>query len=461
MEVLQGLAEGFRPMFYLMGPSEAKENLEDVPNYIAQATPFFIIMMIMEIIVSSVEGKQYYRFNDGFSSISQGMFQQICSALVKNLDLVMYLVVYPYIHFIDLPWDSAWTWWIAFLTVDFGYYWFHRMAHEVNILWAGHSVHHSSEEYNLSTALRQGAWQAMTSWIFYLPLGVAVPPSVFAAHKQFNTLYQFWIHTRMIDNLGPLEYILNTPKHHRVHHGANRYCIDKNYAGTLIIWDRIFDTFEWEADEVVYGLTHNLNTWNPITAQSAHMVHIFRTAYETPGLLNKVKVFMYGPGWAPGKPRTGLIEDIPDVHAPQPKYNAKPNFGTQLYVGIHFAILIVIYSVTMNNRSLMDANVFYAICAMLFWSLTSFGMMMDRDPRGTVLEAGRLMTLGSLPLVASLYGRESLIDFMGFDATNQTLATTIAVLTQFIGLSTLFVAYRIGKELSSGPEVVAVGKKID
>lgn len=139
----------------------------------------------------------------------------------------------------------------------------------MNILWATHQSHHSAEDYNLSTALRQGVMQSYASWMFYLPLALVVPPPIFLMHTQMNLLYQFWIHTEIISNLGPLEYILNTPSHHRVHHGRNPYCIDKNYAGVFIIWDRIFGTFapERENEPIAYGLIHPINTFDPLETQ--------------------------------------------------------------------------------------------------------------------------------------------------------------------------------------------------
>jgi alkylglycerol monooxygenase len=171
--------------------------------------------------------------------------------------------------------------------MDLGYYWFHRMGHgksknlnhsivlisflylEVNLFWATHQTHHSSEYYNLSTALRQGVLQTYFSWIFYLPLALLIPPQIFLIHSQMNLLYQFWIHTDVISNLGPFEYILNTPSHHRVHHGRNPYCIDKNYGGVFIIWDRLFGTFaaERKNEEIAYGLIHPIKTFDPLETQ--------------------------------------------------------------------------------------------------------------------------------------------------------------------------------------------------
>ncbi|KFO90389.1 Alkylglycerol monooxygenase, partial [Buceros rhinoceros silvestris] len=228
---------------------------------------------------------------------------------------------------------------------------------EVNILWAAHQVHHSSEDYNLFTALRQSILQKYTSWIFNLPMALFIPPSVFAVHLQFNLLYQFWIHTEVITNLGPLEWILNTPSHHRVHHGRNPYCIDKNYGGTLIIWDRIFGTFEAEDEKVVYGLTHPVNSFDPIMLQLRPLAHIWNTFWATPGFCNKLSVIFKGPGWGPGKPRLGLPEEIPVITGKEVPFNPSVPGYLNSYAVVHFAVIVDLYTellgtVAVSNFSL-------------------------------------------------------------------------------------------------------------
>src|SRR3989338_6177836 len=148
------------------------------------------------------------------------------------------------------------AWWFMFVAVDFCYYWVHRTGHTVRALWSCHSIHHSSEFYNLTTALRQSTFHGWVNWIYYIPLALFFPPTLFLYHSQFNLLYQFWIHTETIPKLGFLEYFLNTPSQHRVHHGRGIWAIDKNYGGTLCIFDRLFGTFQEEPDDepVVYGL---------------------------------------------------------------------------------------------------------------------------------------------------------------------------------------------------------------
>uniref|UniRef100_A0A8P0PPZ0 Alkylglycerol monooxygenase n=1 Tax=Canis lupus familiaris TaxID=9615 RepID=A0A8P0PPZ0_CANLF len=366
------VSQRIRMMFYMMKPNETSfQILEEVPDYVKQATPFFISLMLLELVISWIlKGKPPGRLDDALTSISAGVFSRLPSLFSRSIELTTYIYVWENYRLINLPWDSPWTWYLTFLGVDFGYYWFHRMAHEVNIMWAGHQTHHSSEDYNLSTALRQSVLQIYTSWMFYSPLALFIPPSVYAVHLQFNLLYQFWIHTEVINNLGPLELIINTPSHHRVHHGRNRYCIDKNYAGVLIIWDRIFGTFEAENEKVVYGLTHPINTFEPFQVQFHHLVYIWTTFWATPGFFNKFSVIFKGPGWGPGKPRLGLSEEIPEA--------------------------------------LSQATLLLRVCFIIL-TLTSIGFLLDQRPKAAVLETFRclvflmLYRIGHLkPLIPSL-----------------------------------------------------------
>ncbi|XP_014671886.1 PREDICTED: alkylglycerol monooxygenase-like isoform X2 [Priapulus caudatus] len=302
-----------------------------------------------------------------------------------------YIYVYDHWKLFTLPWNSPWTWLICFIGVDFCYYWFHRMAHEVNVIWAAHQVHHSSEEYNFTTALRQSVVQNYTSIVFYLPLALAVPPPMYMVHSQFNLLYQFWIHTEIVHSLGPLEYILNTPSHHRVHHGRNRYCIDKNYGGTLIIWDRLFGTFTPETEEVVYGLTHPVASFDPNYIQWCHYMHILRMTWVTPGLLNKLWVLLKGPGWVPGKSRLGCIEDIPDVHAPAEKYDPGVPAWCNLYCMLHMAITVLHYDHAVRYREEMSAVLMLVLSVHFVYTLTCFGALFDHRNRASLMEFGRCL----------------------------------------------------------------------
>lgn len=405
------LSQGIRMLFYAMKPNETSfRTLQEVPDYVKQATPYFISLMLLELVVSWIrKGKPPGRLDDAITSISAGVLSQLPRLFFRSIELTSYIYIWENYRLIILPWDSPWTWYLTFLGVDLGYYWFHRMAHEVNIMWAAHQTHHSSEDYNLSTALRQSTFQIYTSWIFYCPLALFVPPSVCAVHLQFNLLYQFWIHTEVIDNLGPLELILNTPSHHRVHHGRNRYCIDKNYAGTLIIWDRIFGTFEPEDKKVVYGLTHPINTFDPLKVQFHHLGYMWTTFWATPGIFNKFSVVFKGPGWGPGKPRLGLSEEIPEVTGEEVPHSSSAPYLLKIYAVVQFAVMLFFYEETFANKAaLTQLTLLLRVCFFIL-TLTSIGFLLDQRPKAAVVEASRclvflmLFRFGPLkPLISSL-----------------------------------------------------------
>ncbi|XP_025900730.1 alkylglycerol monooxygenase [Nothoprocta perdicaria] len=377
-----------RALLYAVLPSESRfRSLHEVPNYVEKSIPFFIGFIALEFAVSWVQRRKLAgRINDGISSLSLGILSRLPDVLFRSIDIISYVYVWDNYRLFELPWHSPWTWYLTFLGVDFAYYWFHRISHEVNLLWAAHQIHHSSEDYNLFTALRQSLLQRYTSWIFNLPMALFIPPSVFAVHLQFNLLYQFWIHTEVITNLGPLELILNTPSHHRVHHGRNPYCIDKNYGGTLIIWDRIFGTFEAEDAKVVYGLTHPVNSFEPILLQLRPLAHIWNMFWATPGFCNKLSVLFKGPGWGPGKPRLGLPEEIPVITGKEVPYNPSVPAYLNCYAVVHFTIIMDLYIDLLATVSMLSQGTVLLRIGVMILSLTSFGLLMENRPKAGMLE---------------------------------------------------------------------------
>ena len=195
-----------------------------------------------------------------------------------------------------VPWTAAMLWW------DFAYYWNHRLQHDVRGMWAIHVPHHSSEHYNLSTALRQPVAGAFGVWVPYgLVCRLGVRPALVETSRALNLIYQYWIHTDTIRTLGPAEEVLNTPSHHRVHHGSNRRYLDRNHAGILIIWDRLFGTFqreEPEVDPVVYGLTRNINTYNLWRVSTHEYREMFRDIARSTNWRDRLGFVLRGPGWA-------------------------------------------------------------------------------------------------------------------------------------------------------------------
>lgn len=230
-------------LFYIVSPLETVfHNVTEVPDYISTSGHLFFVGIILEIVVLLITGgprkfRQAYHRHDSIASVTAGLVSQLIQVIIKGVSLEVYVWVFNRINIWTFAHDSVALFFVSFLSVDLAYYFYHRAAHEIHFLWAQHVVHHSSEFYNLTTALRQSILQAYFSWIFSLPFAFVMTPVQWVCHRQFNALFQFWIHTQVITKLPwPIEFIFNTPSHHRVHHGRNRYCIDKNYGGTLIIW---------------------------------------------------------------------------------------------------------------------------------------------------------------------------------------------------------------------------------
>ncbi|MCJ8740254.1 hypothetical protein PDJAM_G00056780 [Pangasius djambal] len=391
-------SQGTRMLFYLMSPNETSfAEVEQVPRYVQQATPFFVGMILLEVLLGWLKtGDLLIKINDGTTSLSAGMMSRLPELFVRSLEVSIYIYVWNNFHILELPWDSAWTWWLAFLGVDFGYYWVHRCSHELNILWAAHQVHHSSEYYNLTTALRQSVTQQFASWVFYLPMALIVPPSIFAVHIQFNLLYQFWIHTEFVRDLGPLEWILNTPSHHRVHHGRNRYCIDKNYGGTLIIWDRMFGTFAPEEDKVIYGLTHPINTFDILSVEFEYYVYLWQQFINADGITHKLSVIFNGPGWTPGKPRLGDPEDLPEVTGEEVPHDPQWSSTLQAYVHVQFLLVLIVYNNLFATEYMLSQTSVMLITGYILLTLTTLGYIMDQSPNAALWEMSRCLLMLAL-----------------------------------------------------------------
>lgn len=296
-------------------------------DYIALAIPFFFLLIFIEWLAARWLDRDVYRLNDSINDLHTGILQQVLGIFVKAVTFGAYVVVFELSSRWELSASSAWVWIVCFLAVDHQYYWFHRISHEVNLPWGAHIVHHSSEEFNLAVALRQGAFQPLFSWIFYIPLAViGFPPLVFLTCSSFNTIYQFWIHTRLIDRLGPLEWVLNTPSHHRVHHGCDEKYLDRNYAGALIIWDRLYGSFQIEEEEPTYGITKPLASWNPLWANLHYYKDLADMTAAAPSWSEKLKVWWKGPSWKPawkpdGPGRTPEVSPL--SHGPAGRFDAR------------------------------------------------------------------------------------------------------------------------------------------
>ena len=272
-------------------------------NAILYAIPVFLLLLLLEGLSYRFlpdDDELGYEVRDSLTSVSMGVGNVIINVGWKVVVLVVYSWAYLLAP-VHLTASNPWTWVALFVADDFVYYWYHRFHHTIRVFWASHVVHHSSQRYNFSTALRQ-PWTPFTSLPFWLPLAfLGFAPWMILLQQSISLIYQFFIHTERIQKLPrPIEFIMNTPSHHRVHHGSNKQYLDKNYGGTLIIWDRLFGTFEPEDERVVYGLTHNIDTFNVVKVAFNEFIAIGRDMVSARTFRDACGYMFRGPGWQPG-----------------------------------------------------------------------------------------------------------------------------------------------------------------
>jgi alkylglycerol monooxygenase len=309
-------------------------------NPIVLSIPIFFILIGIELIVERFTHKDLYRLPDSIANLSCGITSQLSGLFLKILAVGVYQVLFQ--HFALFTLEKTWLYWLALvLLVDFAYYWAHRMSHEINLFWGGHVVHHQSEEYNLSVALRQSSLQVVWTFAFSLPIAfLGFQTEDFVYISAFNTLYQFWIHTETIGKLPRwIELIFNTPSHHRVHHGRNPKYIDKNHAGSLIIWDRMFGTFQPEEERPTYGITKPINSWNAVWANVSHYAEMGHDLKHIPKWSDKVKYLFMKPGWLPEY--LGGYRSAPDVDkGTYRKYDTPSPMSLNLYVLFQYVLCL-------------------------------------------------------------------------------------------------------------------------
>ncbi len=359
-------------------------------NYIALSIPIFFILIGIELAYTFYKKLKYYRLNDSIANLNQGIGSQLVGLFMKAVTFLGYLYIFEHLRFFTIP-NTIWTWLVLFFGVDFFYYWFHRMSHQVNALWAAHIVHHQSEEYNLTVALRQSWFQGGFSWVFYLPLAfVGFDPIMFLTVSSFNTLYQFWIHTRTIKSMGILEYVLNTPSHHRVHHGSNPKYIDKNHAGTLIIWDRMFGTFQKEEEEVYYGITSPLASWNPVWANLHYWQELVDTAKKSDRLVDKFNVFIKPPGWFPEN--LGGFQSAPEIDvASYKKYHTENIIQIKGYAILLFLSTLLMGSYQLFFFAKFDLLVNVTLLSFTILNMFTCGALLEKKRWFLAVESFRLL----------------------------------------------------------------------
>lgn len=364
------------------------ENLSGI-DIVVLSIPLFFLLITLELIFDAVQRRKKnpgkYRLNDAVANISCGVIDQASGVFAKVLTVGVYVLVFEL--FVDLrPWEmpSNWAMWVlCFFAVDLAYYWSHRLSHEVNLFWVGHVVHHQSEEYNLSVALRQGAFQKVLMLWIYLPLAmIGFPPEWFLLSIGLNLLYQFWIHTEFVDKMGWLEQVLNTPSHHRVHHGRNPEYIDKNHAGVFIIWDKLFGTFQEEKVKPTYGITTPLNTFNPVMAHVKPVVQLFTEARSMPTWSDRLRFLFARPGWYPES--MGGFRPPPPVTGAEHKYDRKLPLGVNVYLLVQYAFIIGFTSFFLFNFQRFTGGQNFVFLVLVLYQVFALGDLFDRWQRGTL-----------------------------------------------------------------------------
>ncbi len=350
--------------------------------------PAIYFLIVMEVIYSYAVDRFNFRAMDTISSLSAGMTNAIKSVLGLTVVIIGYKYMYEHIAISQVK--ASWvTYLLALVFLDFGTYWYHRLAHSVNIFWNRHVIHHSGETFNIATALRQSVSKFVNVSVFFLlPAAIlGVPPQVIAIVTPFHLFIQVWYHTTHIGKLGWLEYIIVTPSQHRVHHAMNPIYIDKNLSPVFCVWDRLFGTFQEELDDVpcVYGVTRQVNTWNPIRINLMHLWLLIRDAWYTDSWTDKMRIWFMPTGWRPEdvKDRTPVSYATTDSFVP---YDTRP---TSLLIGWSWFQFVMLSAMTfhllLQIATIGQPEVFF-YGAYLFLMVYSYTTLMDRDKSAVWLE---------------------------------------------------------------------------
>ncbi|MCM2253054.1 MAG: lysoplasmalogenase family protein [Ramlibacter sp.] len=312
---------------------------------IVLATPFFLALIAIEFAWGWARGRNTYRLSDAINSMSLGMLSEITKVFTRLLRIGIYGAVYAGVSLVPLEqarefWTTWYGWLLALLFYDLCYYWLHRAGHECAIFWAAHGVHHQSQDYNLSTALRQTSSGALLGWVFYLPMAIAgVPPLVFGVVALVDLLYQFWVHTEHVGKLGWFDRWFCSPSNHRVHHAVNDGYLDHNYGGVLIVWDRLFGSFKEEGEKCVYGTRSPLNSWDPLWSNAQVYWSLARDSWHARSRLDKLRVWFKPPGWRPADVAARFPKPTFDIGTVA-RYQPPVSRAVAWFGAIQFALLL-------------------------------------------------------------------------------------------------------------------------
>lgn len=374
------------------------------PNQIiVLATPVFFALIAVEYAIGRKRRRNTYRLDDAISSIGLGMLSQISAVFTRLLRVGLYTAVYSAVAiWPDHPFWTSWAGWLtALVFYDFCYYWLHRAGHESAVFWAAHVVHHQSQDYNLSTALRQTSTGALLGWLFYLPMAVAgVPPLVFGVVALIDLLYQFWVHTEQVGKLGWFDRWFCSPSNHRVHHAVNDRYVDRNYGGILIVWDRLFGSFQEEDEQCVYGTRKPLQSWDPLWANGEVYWGLLRNSWHTRRWADKLRVWLKPPGWRPADVAARFPSPAFDLASVQ-RYAPPMSAAVRWFAGAQFVALLVGVALFLwfaDTWPLPRSAVVFSVLLVALWTIGA--VMQGRIGLGEAL----MIECGALAMATAALG---------------------------------------------------------
>ena len=359
-------------------------------DYVPYAVPFFLLAILIELAYGIIKKKNTYRLNDAISSLFMGSLRSANKPIIIGLGGYVFYAIETEYALWRMDASSSIVWVFAFVFYDLCYYWFHRISHERQIFWASHVAHHQSEDYNLSTALRQTGTGAFVSWVFYIPVFLlGVPSYVFVSVASINLIYQFWVHSEHIPKLGWYEKIFVTPSNHRVHHAQNDNYIDKNYGGVFIIWDRMFGTFKEEDDNEnpIYGIRGALNTFNPNRANLHIYSSMVKDIWHAQNWKEKFLVLFARTGWKPTSLPNQPAKDEFNAQTFQ-KYNPEVPRRIKMYSFFQFIALAYVGLVLLESGELNYQQLWVTISMMAF-TMYCTSLWLDAK-QGLTMEITRL-----------------------------------------------------------------------
>ncbi len=351
--------------------------------------PAIFVLIVGEAIYAYAKGNFNFRAMDTISSLSAGMTNAIKSVLGLTAVIIGYAYMFEHLALIER--ETTWvTYLLALLGMDFATYWYHRLAHHVNIFWNRHVIHHSGEEFNMATALRQSISKFVNISVFFmLPAAIlGVPPQVIAIVTPFHLYVQVWYHTIHVGKLGWLEYIIVTPSQHRVHHAVNEIYKDKNLSPVFCIWDRLFGTYQEELDEepCVYGITRQVNTWNPIKINLSHLWLLIQDAWRADSWWDKFRIWFMPTGWRPED-----VEAQYPVQSVDPynlkKYDTPASTQLKLWSWFQFAMLLFFLFQLLYQIAAIGTPEVFIYGAFLYFMVYAYTTLMDRDVSSFWLES--------------------------------------------------------------------------